>query len=205
MKHCLCRPDTELLAVGFRPCYLSREFTSVIVVAVYILPSAGADAACDIVSSAAAKLQKQQPSAFLAITGDFNHVSLSARYGPWPAFPLFLLVFHAAGGIYADLAVLLLICCWLRGLVVLHAPLVWHSGWSASHLAHPRAEAGHLNKSCHSTSLGSWFLLWTARQTLKWCFLYPCGICELLQVLGFCYFPGACEFDCFGCCLFLLF
>ena len=32
---------------------------------------------CDIISSAVAKLQTQQPSSFLAITGDFNYVSLS--------------------------------------------------------------------------------------------------------------------------------
>ena len=77
VHHCFCSPDFELLAVSFHPYYLQREFTSVLVVAVHIPPSAGADVACDIISSAVAKLQKQQCSTFLAIITHFNHVSLS--------------------------------------------------------------------------------------------------------------------------------
>ena len=56
VKHCFCSPDAELLAVCFCPYYLPREFTSVITVAVYIPSSAGADTACDFISSAVAKL-----------------------------------------------------------------------------------------------------------------------------------------------------
>ena len=76
--HGVCSLDTEVLAVSFCPYYLQRVHQS------YYSgqfkefpPSAGADAACNIISSAVAKLQTQQPSVFLAVTGDFNHVPLS--------------------------------------------------------------------------------------------------------------------------------
>ena len=75
VKYRFCSPDIERLAVSFRPYYLLREFT--IVVAVYISLSVGAHAACDVISSAVAKLQTQQPSALLAVTGGFNHFSFS--------------------------------------------------------------------------------------------------------------------------------
>jgi len=76
MKERLCTPDIELLAVGMRPYYLPREFTSTIVIAVYIPLSADAVVACEVISSAAAKLQTEQPDAFMIITGDFNHALL---------------------------------------------------------------------------------------------------------------------------------
>ena len=59
MKERLCTPNIELLAVGMRPYYLPREFTSTIVIAVYIPPSADAAVACEVISSAAAKLQTE--------------------------------------------------------------------------------------------------------------------------------------------------
>nr|XP_054598774.1 uncharacterized protein LOC129163848 [Nothobranchius furzeri] len=64
----LCSPDFELLAVSCRPYYLQREFTSVAI----------AENACDAISSVVTKLQTQHPNAFVAISGDFNHDSLSA-------------------------------------------------------------------------------------------------------------------------------
>ena len=74
----ICIPDIEVMAVGFRPFYLPREFTSVILIAVYIPLSAVAENACDVISSIVAKMQTQQPNSFAAISGDFNHASLSA-------------------------------------------------------------------------------------------------------------------------------
>ncbi|XP_032423388.1 uncharacterized protein LOC116723007 [Xiphophorus hellerii] len=76
VKEQICSPDIELLAVGMRPYYLPREFTSAILIAVYIPPSADAAVACDIISATAAKLQTKNPDAFMVITGDFNHASL---------------------------------------------------------------------------------------------------------------------------------
>ncbi|KAK0154383.1 hypothetical protein N1851_003537 [Merluccius polli] len=61
-----------------RPYYLLREFTPTIVIAVYIPPSADAAVACEVISSATAKLQTEHPDAFMVITGDFNHASLNS-------------------------------------------------------------------------------------------------------------------------------
>ncbi|XP_019223006.1 uncharacterized protein LOC109205037 [Oreochromis niloticus] len=76
IKERICCPDIELCAVGLRPYYLPREFSHVILVAVYVPPSANPTAACDTIHSATARLQTQHPSAFIVISGDFNHVSL---------------------------------------------------------------------------------------------------------------------------------
>ena len=71
--------DIELLAVCMRPYYLPREFTQVIVFAVYTPPpSANADAACDVLHSVTSSLQTQHPQALFLISGDFNHASLSS-------------------------------------------------------------------------------------------------------------------------------
>uniref|UniRef100_A0A1A8RXB6 Reverse transcriptase domain-containing protein n=1 Tax=Nothobranchius rachovii TaxID=451742 RepID=A0A1A8RXB6_9TELE len=82
----LCSPDVELLAVSCRPYYLPREFTSVVLATVYIPPSAIAENACDAISSVVAKLQTQHPNAFVAISGDFNHASLSATLPTFQQF-----------------------------------------------------------------------------------------------------------------------
>ena len=76
VKEQLCTPDIELLAVGMHPYYLQMEFISTIVIAVYIPLSADAVVACDVISSAAAKLQTEHPDAFMVTTGDFNHTLL---------------------------------------------------------------------------------------------------------------------------------
>ncbi|XP_030581547.1 uncharacterized protein LOC115777725 [Archocentrus centrarchus] len=69
-------PDIELLAVGLRPYYLPREFSHVIIVAVYVPPSANPTSACDVIHSTLACLQTQHPTALIAISGDFNHVTM---------------------------------------------------------------------------------------------------------------------------------
>uniref|UniRef100_A0A3Q3AYX4 Endonuclease/exonuclease/phosphatase domain-containing protein n=1 Tax=Kryptolebias marmoratus TaxID=37003 RepID=A0A3Q3AYX4_KRYMA len=86
----LCNPDIELLVVSFRPYYLPREFTGVVLEAVYIPPSAVADNTCDVISSIVAKIQTQHPNSFMAISGDFNHASLSATL---PTFQQFVSCF----------------------------------------------------------------------------------------------------------------
>ena len=64
----LYSPDIELLTVEMRPYYLPREFTSAILIHVYVPPSADAALACDVTHSAVA---------FTIITGDFwDRVSL---------------------------------------------------------------------------------------------------------------------------------
>lgn len=78
VKHRVCSPDIELVAVGLRPYYLPREFTSVFAINVYIPPSGNAEAACDVIHTVTAGLQTQHPGAFIIITGDFKHASLSS-------------------------------------------------------------------------------------------------------------------------------
>ena len=68
--------DIELLTVGMRPYYLAWEFTSAIIISVYVPPSADAAVACDVIHSAVAEIHTQHPNAFIVITGDFNHISL---------------------------------------------------------------------------------------------------------------------------------
>ena len=78
VKERVCNADIELVAVGLRPFYLQREFSSVIAITVYIPLSGKPEAACDVIHTVTAALQTKHPSAFIIITGDFNHVSLSS-------------------------------------------------------------------------------------------------------------------------------
>uniref|UniRef100_A0A8C6M681 Reverse transcriptase domain-containing protein n=1 Tax=Nothobranchius furzeri TaxID=105023 RepID=A0A8C6M681_NOTFU len=78
IKERLCCKDIELLAVSMRPYYLPREFTHVIVIAVYVPPSAGTEAACEVLHTVTSRLQTQHPQALFLISGDFNHISLSS-------------------------------------------------------------------------------------------------------------------------------
>ena len=70
--------DIALSSVSKRLLYLPREFTQVIVFAVYIPPSANADAACDVLPSVTSSMQTQHPQALFLISGDFNHSTLSS-------------------------------------------------------------------------------------------------------------------------------
>ncbi|TWW63627.1 hypothetical protein D4764_03G0006350 [Takifugu flavidus] len=78
VKECVCSPDVELIAIGLRPYYLPREFTNVIAITVYSPPTGKANTACDVIHSVTADLQTKHPGAFILITGDFNHASLSS-------------------------------------------------------------------------------------------------------------------------------
>ena len=69
MKEHLSSLDIELLTVGMRPYYLPREFTSAIIISVYVPPSADAAVACVVIHSAVAQIQTQHPDAFIVITG----------------------------------------------------------------------------------------------------------------------------------------
>ncbi|XP_078791709.1 uncharacterized protein LOC110013806 isoform X2 [Oryzias latipes] len=68
-----CSKDIELVAVSVGPYYLPREFSHVLVVTVYIPPSADAAVACDRVHGTVSQLQTQHPQALILISGDFNH------------------------------------------------------------------------------------------------------------------------------------
>ncbi|TWW78210.1 hypothetical protein D4764_11G0003310 [Takifugu flavidus] len=68
----------ELITIGLRPYYLPREFTNVITITVYIPPTSKANTARDVIHSVTADLHTKHPGAFILITGDFNHASLSS-------------------------------------------------------------------------------------------------------------------------------
>lgn len=57
-----------------------REFLSAIVGVVYIPPSADVEVACNTIHSTVARLQTQHPNTFVAITGDFNHITLDKTW-----------------------------------------------------------------------------------------------------------------------------
>lgn len=73
----VCSPDIELLAVSVCPYYLPREFSHVILLGVYVPPSTNGKSACDIIHTVRVKLQREDPHAFIVISGDFNHLPLS--------------------------------------------------------------------------------------------------------------------------------
>ena len=67
-KQCFRSPDSKLLAIGFHPCYLPQEITNVIVIIVYIPPSANVETTCDIICTVYAGLQSKHPGACITIT-----------------------------------------------------------------------------------------------------------------------------------------
>ena len=71
-----CSSDLEYLTVKCRHFYLPREFTVVIVTAVYIPPDANANIALGYLHSAINSQQSTYPEAAHIIAGDFNHADL---------------------------------------------------------------------------------------------------------------------------------
>lgn len=78
VKERICCRDDELLVVGLRPYYIPREFTHIIAI-VYVPPRAVPADACDVIHETVARDLTRHPGAFLVISGDFNHVSLSSH------------------------------------------------------------------------------------------------------------------------------
>ncbi|CAN9505300.1 unnamed protein product [Ophioblennius macclurei] len=78
IKERVCCPDTELLAVCPRPYYQPHEFSHTIIVAIYVPPSANPTSAGNTIHSTIARLQTQHPRAFIIISGDFNHITLTS-------------------------------------------------------------------------------------------------------------------------------
>lgn len=70
--------NVKLIAIVLCPYQLLREFTSIVIVTVYISPFGNSEVAGDVIRSVNVNIQTKHPSAFIYITGDFNHVSLSS-------------------------------------------------------------------------------------------------------------------------------
>lgn len=45
MKESVCSPNIKIVGIAFRPYYLLREFTNLVIVTVYILPPGNVEAA----------------------------------------------------------------------------------------------------------------------------------------------------------------
>ena len=76
IKHSVCQPDIELLAVGLRPFYLPREFPQIVVITTYIHPRADVAVASDAIAEKVNNLQALSPDAPIFIAGDFNQCRL---------------------------------------------------------------------------------------------------------------------------------
>lgn len=80
-----CSPDLELLTVLCKPFYKPREFSSIILTAVYIPPSASAPSVSQQLADHIMKVERSNPDAVVLVLGDFNHVYLKRalpRYKP---------------------------------------------------------------------------------------------------------------------------
>lgn len=78
-------PDLELLTVMCKPLYLPRKFSSIILAAVYIPPSASAPSMSQQLADHIMEVENSNPDTVVLALGDFNHVSLKKalpRYKP---------------------------------------------------------------------------------------------------------------------------
>ncbi len=73
-KH--CSSLVEFMFVKCRPFYLPREFTAIVIAAVYIPPCANAKDELRELYSAISEQQTNNPDGFFIIAGDFNHANL---------------------------------------------------------------------------------------------------------------------------------
>ncbi|KAI5620341.1 gastrula zinc finger protein XlCGF28.1-like [Silurus asotus] len=71
-----CSSLLEFIVVRCRPFYLPREFTTAIVLGVYIPPSANAKEALSVLYGTISGLQNTHPDGLFIVTGDFNHANL---------------------------------------------------------------------------------------------------------------------------------
>lgn len=72
----LCYSDLEYVTVKCRPIYIPREFTVVMVTAVYIPPDANAGLALGHLHDTYSSQHSKYPDAVHIIAGDFNHADL---------------------------------------------------------------------------------------------------------------------------------
>ncbi len=70
------RSACSLCFVKCRPFYLLREFTAIVIVAVYIPSCTNAKDTLHELYSAISEQQKNNPDGFFIIAGDFNHANL---------------------------------------------------------------------------------------------------------------------------------
>ena len=74
-----CSPEPETLTVRCRPFYLPREFSSVVIIGVYIPPQANARTARTAIDNLAASItatESANPDSIVLALSDFNHTNL---------------------------------------------------------------------------------------------------------------------------------
>ena len=79
VKDSHCSPDIEYLMLQCRPFYLPREFTSVVITAVYVPPQANARLAMEKLQNAISQHLSLQPDSIVIAAGDFNHANCPAQ------------------------------------------------------------------------------------------------------------------------------
>ncbi len=80
-KH--CSPLVEFMIIKCRPFYLPREYTAILLVAVYIPPSSNNINRSEALNDLYQHISEQQtahPDAFLILAGDFNHADLKSVF-----------------------------------------------------------------------------------------------------------------------------
>ncbi len=80
-KH--CSPLVEFMIIKCRPFYLPREYTAILLVAVYIPPSSNNNNRSEALNDLYQHISEQQtahPDAFLILAGDFNHADLRSVF-----------------------------------------------------------------------------------------------------------------------------
>ncbi len=73
----MCCPDLEVLYMNCKPFYLLREFSSFILVSVYIPPKAHVSLALQKLTDQIIDTEQKQPDSVIIILGDFNKANLS--------------------------------------------------------------------------------------------------------------------------------
>ncbi|KAI5085844.1 hypothetical protein C0J45_23589, partial [Silurus meridionalis] len=73
-----CSVHLEYLMIRCRPFYLPREFSAIVVTAVYIPPDANAKLAMEELHAASSKQQSAHPEGAIVVAGDFTHSNLKS-------------------------------------------------------------------------------------------------------------------------------
>lgn len=82
IKSHTCTPNSEILTVSVRPYYIPREFSHVVVMAIYVPHRTLAKEAVEEIQAAVHRVESASPDAFVVMSGDFNHcaVKISGSY-----------------------------------------------------------------------------------------------------------------------------
>ncbi len=73
----MCCPNLEALFIKCKPFYSPREFSSFILVSVYIPPDVRVSAALELLADQITHTEQRYPDSFIVILGDFNKANLT--------------------------------------------------------------------------------------------------------------------------------